>query len=460
MDDRGRTELAALARRHGRELAALAYLILQNRHAAERAAAHGLADVLRGPPAGTDEAPTDDTLLRERMIGATLRRALDAHGDTREVDVAGDDSARGTLTAMSPLQRALAAGHLAGLGTERLAAEMGLPLRRVVAALAAAQRLAGGGDETLGQRLMQDQAGLPFSVAPQAIEAAMAAPPTVRRTTRWPLVAVPTAVAVLVAGVLAGGTPARPTGGEPIYLPSLGRSLERAGEPARAFDERLTLADCDIQPASSEVAFRGWLTLGDLSPATAGSALAGTPAFALVTAGTAEWVGWQTPEGRPMFPRPVGRMACAVNPVDASTTVFAVSERWQPPPPMDGCPASPIALHAGDRQVGGPSAFVLLPWGGMSWWADDPSLRIRVRIAPTPSTDARITATARPLDGRGSIDLEVESQQIPPTRPPTSNHYLWLRDVRFPTDGCWLVSVSVDGAAVGAAILPVTRRPG
>lgn len=459
MDDRARAELAALARRHGRELASLAYLILQNRHAAERAAAQGLADVLRGSPAGTDETPTDDSLLRDRLVGATLRRALDAHHDTREVDIAGGNSARGTLTAMSPLQRALVAGHLAGLGTERLAAEMGLPLRRVMAAMAAAERLAGGA-EPLGQRLMQDQAGLPFSVAPEAVEAAMVVPPTVRRAARWPLVAALAAVAVLVAAVFAGGTPARPTGGEPIALPSLGRPLEQAGEPGRAFDERLTLADCDIQPASSEVAFRGWLTLGDLSASTAGSALAGTPAYALVTAGTAEWVGWQTTEGRPMFPRPVGRLACAVNPVDASTTVFAVSERWQPPPPMDGCPASPIGLHAGDRQVGGPSAFVLLPWGGMSWWADDPSLRIRVRIAPTPATDARITATARPLDGRGSIDLEVESSRIPSTRPPTSNHYLWLRDVRFPTDGCWLVSVSVDGAAVGAAILPVTRRPG
>jgi hypothetical protein len=231
-----------------------------------------------------------------------------------------------------------------------------------------------------------------------------------------------------------------------------------AGNPL-PLDDSLSLGDCSIQPASSDLAFRGWLTLGDLSPA-AGAGTAGTPVYALVTAGTAEWVGWQTREGRPMYPRPVGRLGCAVDPVTSTATVFAVSDSWNPPPAMDGCPASPIQRHGGDRQVGGPGAFVLLPFGGNSWWADDPSVRIRVRIAPTPSSEARITATARPLETPSSLDLEVESQDIAPSRPPTSNHYVWLRDVRFPTDGCWLVSVSVDGQPVGAAILPVTRHPG
>ena len=158
-----------------------------------------------------------------------------------------------------------------------------------------------------------------------------------------------------------------------------------AGDQALPVDDRLTLADCDIQPAGTPIAYRGWLTLGDLFAAGRTAPGAGTPVYALVTEGPAEWVGWQTTEGRPMYPRPVGRMACAVDPLSGTSTVFSMADGWQPPAPMDGCPASPILRYAGDHQVGGPSAFILLPFDGEAWWSKT-SIVLRVRIAPSPRT--------------------------------------------------------------------------
>lgn len=232
-----------------------------------------------------------------------------------------------------------------------------------------------------------------------------------------------------------------------------------AGDQALPRDDRLTLADCAIQPAATPIAFRGWLTLGDLSAGGRDAPGAGTPVYALVTDGQAEWVGWQTVEGRQMYPRPVGRMACAVNPVTGTATVFSVAESWEPPVPMDGCPASPIFRYAGDHQVGGPNAFFLLPYDGEAWWSRTPIV-IRVRIAPSPRTGSRITATAQLLDSSRVLPLPVDSEPIPESRPATSNHYLWLRPVTFPREGCWLVTVSVDGQPVGAAILPITAPTG
>jgi hypothetical protein len=468
VDERARTASPALARRHGRELAALAYLVLQNREAAEQSAARGMANVLRRP---FDASRPDEARLRDALIGATLRMALDAHPETPEIDPLAGPTARSSLTGLSPLQRAVAAGHLAGgVVTDRLAEELAVPVRRVRAELARGEAIAGG-REPLRLRLIQRQAGLPFSVAPEAVESARIAPPAGRRGSRWPLTALPIA-AMLVAAMAVASTRDEVPAGEsammrarseqpsaPVALLAPDKPADRENQPAPPLDARLSLGDCDIQPASTELAFRGWMTLGDLSAATAGTPDAGTPVYALVTAGTAEWVGWQIPEGRPMFPRPVGRMACAVNPVSTGVTVFAVPASWTPPQPKSGCPASPISLYAGDRQVGGPSAFVVLPRRGMSLSAEDPSLRMRVRIAPPPAAEARVTATARPLDGGRPLRLEVESGQISTTRPPTSDHYIWLRGVRFPTDGCWLVSVSVDGEPIGAAIVAVTKRP-
>ncbi|HEX5579442.1 MAG TPA: hypothetical protein VFY43_07240 [Candidatus Limnocylindria bacterium] len=463
MDDTARAALAAAARRQGRELAALAYLVLQNRAASEGAAAAGLADVLRIGPAPAWPA----------TVGAVLRRGLEAHRSVHEVDAPGDATPP-ALTGLTPLRRAIAGGHLlASVPLEELATPLGLPLERLRRELAAAEHI-GGSRDALRQALEAVVAGRAFAVTAEAVEAAMAFPPPgpIRRSRR-PLWLGGAAIAALVlAGALAAAaqpsatsvppstrTPAA-AAGPPGYPPGgLQGAGAWAGDPALPRDDRLTLADCDIQPAGTPLAFRGWLTLGDLAAGGHDVPGGGTPVYTLVTDGRAEWVGWQTTEGRPMFPRPIGRMACAVDPLTGAATVFSVADGWKPPAPMDDCPASPIFRYAGDHQVGGPNAYFLLPYDGEAWWSRT-QIVIRVRIAPSPQPGSRITATAQRLDGSPVISLPVDSAPIPDSRQPTSNHYLWLRPVTFPRAGCWLVTVSVDGQAVGAAILPITAPSG
>jgi len=456
--------MAAAARRHGRELAALAYLVLQHRSASEGAAAAGLADALRR---------IADQPSWAAMVGAVLRRALEAHARLREIDAPGEATPP-ALTLLSPLQRAIAGGHLvAGVSLEELAPALGMDVERLRRELSTAEGI-GVNRERLRRSLETVVAGRAFAVTAQQVESALALPPSraIREPVRiaW-LVGAGALALLLAAALLAAGQPPASSAPEQTSTPRLeGVAVGYppggpqgagawAGDEALPLDDRLTLADCDIQPAGTPIAYRGWLTVGDLFAGGRTSPSAGTPVYALVTDGHAEWVGWQTTEGRPMFPRPVGRMACAVDPLTASATVFSVADTWAPPALMDGCPASPILRYAGDHQVGGPSAFILLPFDGEAWWSRT-SIVLRVRIAPSPQPGARITATARRLDGSRVISLPVDSLPIPESRPPTSSHYLWLRPVRFPTDGCWVVSVAVNGVGVGAAILPITAPAG
>ena len=463
MDDSARAGLAAAARRQGRELAGLAYLVLQNRTASEEAAAAGLADAFR---AGRDASSP-------WVVGAVLRRALEAHARIREVDAPGEATPP-ALTRLSPLQRAVAGGHLvAGVSLEELAPPLGVSVDRIrreqlVAETTAANR------EALHGALAAVLDGRAFAVTPDEVEAGLTlpAPRPIRQPRRAVWLGAAGAAAVLVAaGLMAAGQPPAPVSGAPTGSPLAvavaggyppgGRQGAGAwaGEPHLPLDDRLTLADCDIQPAATPIAFRGWLTLGALSTAARSDASNAAPVYALVTDGPAEWVGWQSIEGRAMYPRPVGRMACAVDPLTTTARVFSIADSWQPPEPMDGCPASPILRYAGDHQVGGPGAFILLPFDGEAWWSESP-IALRVRIAPSPAPGARITATARRLDGPRVLSLPVDSPPIREARPPTSNHYLFLRPVTFPADGCYLVTVAVDGVGVGSAILPITAPTG
>ena len=155
MNDTARSVVAIAARRHGRELAALAYLVLQNRNASEAAAAAGLADVLRADP---DEPGWTS------MVGAVLRRALEAHGRIREIDAPGEATPP-ALTHLTPLQRAVAGGHLvAGVSLEDLAAAVGMPVERVRRELAEAEDI-GINRERLRSALVTALAGRAFAVA-------------------------------------------------------------------------------------------------------------------------------------------------------------------------------------------------------------------------------------------------------------------------------------------------------
>ena len=166
VDDTARAGLAAAARRHGRELAALAYLVLQNRTASEEAAAAGLADVLCN---GSNPAWS-------ATVGATLRRALETHQRIHEVDAPGEATPP-ALTRLSPLQRAIAGAHLvAAVPLAELAPPLGLPLARLRRELAAAEELDGGQDD-MRRALDSALSGRAFAVTAEEVEAATSRPP-------------------------------------------------------------------------------------------------------------------------------------------------------------------------------------------------------------------------------------------------------------------------------------------
>jgi hypothetical protein len=450
-----------LASSFGREMAALAYVVLQNRQDAQRSTTRAMADAVE--QSRSVGWPRDGAELLAHLESRVLRHALAVHTTSREVDVR--PGGPGTSLPLSPRQRAVTAAHGTRIPFSVLAGELGVPVQRLTAELRSAQATAGS-PEALDAWLAVQDMGVAFDVPESSLRAALAARPSLdhRLSPKW-LLAAPGAVLVVAIALLVSapptGVPAWQVGngGPPgaTGSASLGAGTDSPPVAAPMEPASLTLADCNIQPAGSPLAYRGWLTLRDLT-ASATPDGAGLPVYALVTRSTAEWVGWQTPEGRPMFPRPVGRLGCALDPTTSVITVYVLSERWRPPRLVDGCAASPISQYGGNREIGGPRAFTLLPLPGQSWWANDPSVEILVRIAPSPSPEAHITAQARPMGFGKPIELEVESLPFPASRSRTSNHYVTLRSVVFPTDGCWVLSVAVDGEVAGFAVLPVTRH--
>ena len=413
-----------------------------------------MADVLRRTP---DASSIDAAEVHDAMVGATLRRALDTHRTLREVDPQPDVARDASLAKLSPLQRAVASGHLPGrVGLDVLAQELSQPIGRIASILAAAEAIAGG-REALAGWLNAHQAGIALSVSPEAVEQAIGVPPA-RRPLRWRAPAVLAAIALIgVAVGLRISQPANRDAPDTVIAEPTRSGSEPRLAAALPVDEDLTLRDCKIEPVGTELSFRGWLPLRDLVASTDPN-LAAQPVYALVTQTSAEWVGWQTSQGRPMFPRPVGRLGCAVDPATAKTTVYAIPGSWEPPAMIDGCPASPIGLHGGLREIGGPRAFTLLPIGGRSWWSNDPTVEINVRISPSPASASDITAVARPLGPGQPVAFDVQGLSMPEDRPPSSSHYVTLSNAAIPSDGCWLLNIAVDGQVIGSAVLPVTSR--
>jgi hypothetical protein len=455
VDANWRRAIAALSRRHDREFAALAYVVLDSREAAERSAAEGIADVLRHSPGEI----SDLSEARNAMVGATLRRALEAHRTLREVDPLPGMAPDTLLARLTPVQRAVAAGHLsAGVTLKVLADELGQPVGRLASALSAAARVAGG-EAVLAIRLKEHAAGVALSVSPEAIEQSLATPPVRPPPNWWRLPAIAAATMGVLAIAIGFRIASLPAGDPATAAASVAPAswaLATGAGPALAIED-LTLRDCKIEPASTKLSFRGWLPLQDLVSSSDPNPAA-QPVFALVTRTTAEWVGWQTGQGRPMFPRPVGRLGCALDPATAKATVYAIPESWEPPAMMDGCPASPIALFGGNREIGGPHAFTLLPFQRQGWWSHDPTLEINVRIAPSPATESEITALAWPLGPGDPVRFEVRGPPISEDQPPSSSYFVTLSQATIPSEGCWLFAIAVDGQVVGSAVLPMTAR--
>jgi hypothetical protein len=297
-------------------------------------------------------------------------------------------------------------------------------------------------------------AAMSFAVTAQAVSAALAAPPPDERRPRRAAWLVAAGVLLLAAAGIGlwllpdGGWPAA---GNPSPVPP---PPSGAGEVAAASGP-ITLAGCRVEPASTPVAYRGWLTLGDLAGADAADAA--RPLFALVTAGEAEWLGWHEGGSGAMYPRPVGRVACAMDPFSGTTRVYAVAGDWQPPALLDACPPADIYKFGDLREIGGPRLFATLPIGIASWRADDPALRLYLRLAAPPNMDAAVTATARSLEADAVVPLTVERVLGSPAATPVRNLYLTLRNVDLPNAGCWIVSVALGGNVVGSTLVPVSE---
>lgn len=464
-----------LARSVGPRLAGLAFVVLQHRPAAEAVAAASIQRAVAAARAG--DPPSSPAALDASLTATSLRLALDRATAFREVEARGvvPPGARGIT--MGPRERAMAATILlAGRTPKEAAALLGLSERAAERAFEEALQ-AVGSRRALADWLGGQDAGVPFGVTDTAFAAAAAAiePRPSASAGRWLLplaVAAGASVILLILIALAvwrpgadgpsaagGPPPFGAASASPSEVPDPGPFAAGARAPAPQIDaEELTLADCGLQPAGSELSFEGWLMLGDLSSAVDEEAVP-LPAYALVTSGNVEWIGLPSNPPRRMLPPPVGRMACAYDPTAETISVLGVSGSWEAPPMVQGCPASPFQRFAGYREIGGPGAFILLPIPGTSWWANDPSVRILARLALSPSAGSVVSATARPLGGGRSMELSVADRPAPPGREPSIAHYVWLMDVQFARGGCWLVTLAVDGEPVGAAVLPVTDRP-
>jgi hypothetical protein len=175
-----------------------------------------------------------------------------------------------------------------------------------------------------------------------------------------------------------------------------------------------------------------------------------------VTAGEAEWLGWHSDGSQAMYPRPVGRVACAMDPFSGETRVYAVAGDWLPPTLPDACPPGEIYKFGDLREIGGPRLFATLPTGTDSWRAHDPELRLFLRLAAPPAADVTVTATARLLDADASLPLSVQRVLASPPTTPVRNLYLTLVGVNLPREGCWVVSVALDGNPAGSVLVPVS----
>lgn len=396
VDDAARElDIPALARRYGRELASAAYEILESRQAAETAAAAGIADVLRARGATTLR---DDEETSLALAVATRRRAEAAHRHWPEVDPQVEPIATAAPSFMVRPEAVVAA--LAGprLGDHR--GHRALALAAALLVLAAVGTGAWLASADVGQVAARPPvASLPPSQPPPA----------------------------------AGSD-------------SADRSTSRG---------QITLAGCQIEPSSSPVSYRGWLTLGDLTTVS-DPADASRPMFALVTAGEAEWLGWHGDGSGAMYPHPVGRVACALDPFAGTTRVFSVAGDWQPPRLVDACPPGDVHRYGDLREIGGPRLFAFLPIGGQSWRAGDRSLDLYLRLASPPRHMARVIATARSIETGVTLPLTVSRMGASPVTTPVRNLYVTLSNVGFPAAGCWIVSLRVAGEAAASTLLPVS----
>lgn len=455
---RDRDSIAELLTLFGRPMVGVAYAVLQDRAAAERAVAVAIARSWRRPPTVWPGPMTD---LAPRMAADAAREALAMHQAAREVDAMPQPAADRLLELRAEERAAVALEQLAGLEAGAAVSVLGLRGGARRRALRVFQESPTERDGVRGA-VASNVAGLPVAIGPSAVLALLDAP-LPGRPAAWRRGVVP-AAAIVVAGLLVAVLLASPGEQDRASLPAAsGLEVLESAAPVAAVDPPLpsvgelasppSLADCGIRPSDAELAFTGWTTLAQLG-GTAPMLESSQPVYAQVPRDRVVW----DPRGDAVAGSvPLERLACLTDAARRLHVVVRLPKGWQAPEMIDGCPASPVGEVAGRREIGGPNGFVVLPGPDTSLRANDPDLRILARISPSPGPDQAVTAWAQPLGPGTPVRVRLQPPALPDA-PEDGTSYLRLEDVPFAQPGCWVISLAVDGRVVGSAILPVGER--
>jgi len=474
--------LEALLAEHGAAIGSFAYLVLQHQTDAERILVSTLATALRR----TDLSPEPET-ARTQLLGIAAREILRGAAQTGEIEPLLPDPRSSAdrmpvleaLAELDPRSRIAVVLHYhlelppdavaAVLGDEAFALRSDLNDARNRLQWRVWELLALDGSvpaseptsspqEPFGARLrralVEESARFEPIVDPRELRLPAPRDDRMRRAARswWPLAV----IAIIAAGVAAFFWLIPESG------PTAGRqaAVTQAPSPSsRTAAAPITLADCQITPAESSLAFAGWTTLAALN-VHGGDAGPGQPIYAVITRGMAEWVGWQVNYTGPMYPPPIGRMGCILDPSTRKTSLVGVDLDWEPTLMADGCPPSPIDEFGGYRELGGPHAWLVLLDGTSSWHVGE-SNRILFRLSPPAEPGQSITAWAQPLADARPISAEIDSATSQLGQPDIygSGSRYYLVNVPFSSPGCWVINIAVNGQVVGSAIAPITPSP-
>ena len=476
------THLEALLADHGAAIGSFAYLVLQHQSDAERILASALATALRR----ADLSPEPETAQRQ-LLRIAAREILRGTAQTGEIAPLLPDP-RSSLDRMPVLEAlaeldprsrmAVVLRYHLDLLPDAVAAVLdddGFALRsdlndarnrlrlRVEESLAAQGSIPASAEGTaqresfdtrLRRTLAEESARFTPILDARELQMPASRDERMRRAARrwWPLAV----IAVIAAGV-AGFFLLIPESG-----PTAGRqtaATQSTSPPPRTAETPITLADCQITPAASPLAFAGWTTLAALN-VHGGNAGPGQPIYAVITRGMAEWVGWQEHYTGPMYPPPIGRMGCIFDPSTHKTSLVGVNLDWEPTLMADGCPPSPIDEFGGYREFGGPHAWLLLPDDTSAWHVGENNA-ILFRLSPPAEPGQAITAWAQPLADARPIPAQIDSDTSQLGRPDTSgsgSRYYFV-NVLFSGAGCWVINIAINGQVVGSAIAPITASP-
>jgi DNA-directed RNA polymerase specialized sigma24 family protein len=299
-------------------------------------------------------------------------------------------------------------------------------------------------------------AGLPVRVNAAAVRTALAAPRRRRLPPWWPLGGLGGALVLAVAAWTVLGGPATPPG-----VPA--SSATSSGSPGPATRDvgaaPVTLAACRIEPQDAALAFSGWTTLEALQ-APGGAGGRSDPVYAVVTRDPAAWAGGgASPAVDVPSPPAIGRMGCIYDAATGRVSRVEVPLDWTPPAIADGCPAGGTDTYAGEPEIGGPRAFIVM-FPSLTWTVGGSGPQtLLVRLDPVPSPAAMVGAWLQPL-GPGARQAGSVSQGGPAGTAATgSAGQRYYRAVlpAFDAPGCWVIGFTVDGRDAGSVIVPVIR---